>query len=87
MRGILSVMQPEQLVPLAPPAFLENVNVDQVVSVIFALLFILWALYSLITAYHWLRYGHRSSVAIPALITHVVVSGYLALYAVSGFTG
>lgn len=80
-------MQPEPLVPLASPAFLENVNADQVVSVVFALLFILWALYTLITAYHWLRYGHRSSVAIPALITHVVVSGYLALYAVSGFTG
>lgn len=80
-------MQPEPPVPFAPPAFLQNVNVEQVVSVVFALLFILWALYSLITAYHWLRYGHRSSIAIPALITHVVVSGYLALYAVSGFTG
>ena len=80
-------MQPEPLVPFAPPAFLQYVNVDQVVSVVFALLFILWALYTLITAYHWLRYGHRSSVAIPALITHVVVSGFLSLYAVSGFTG
>lgn len=80
-------MQPEPLEVFAPPAFLQNVNVDQVVSVIFALLFILWALYTLITTYHWLRYGHRSSVAIPALITHVLVSGYLALYAVSGFTG
>lgn len=80
-------MQPEPSLTFAPPAFLQNVNVEQVVSVVFALLFILWALYTLITAYHWLRYGHRSSVAIPALITHVVVSGYLALYAVSGFTG
>ncbi len=80
-------MQPEPLVPFAAPAFLQYVNVEQAVSVIFALLFILWALYTLITAYHWLRYGHRSSVAIPALITHVVVSGFLSLYAVSGFTG
>ena len=80
-------MQPEPLVALAPPAFLQNVNVEQVIAVVFALLFILWALYTLITTYHWLRYGHRSSVAIPALITHVIVSGYLAVYAVSGFTG
>ncbi|MDP3402555.1 MAG: hypothetical protein Q8S35_01200 [bacterium] len=80
-------MQSDPLVPFAPPAFLQTVNVDQVVSVVFALLFILWALYTLITTYHWLRYGHRSSIAIPALITHVVVSGFLSLYAVSGFTG
>ena len=80
-------MKPEPLEVFATPAFLQNVNADQVVSVVFALLFILWALYTLVTAYHWVRYGHRSSVAIPALITHVVVSGYLALFAVSGFTG
>lgn len=80
-------MQPEPLEVFAPPAFLQHVNVEQAVSVVFALLFILWALYTLVTAYHWIRYGHRSSVAIPALITHVVASGYLALYAVSGFTG
>jgi len=80
-------MQPEPSLTLAPPAFLQSVNVEQVVSVVFALLFILWALYTLITAYHWVRYGHRSSIAIPALITHVIVSGYLALFAVSGFTG
>lgn len=80
-------MQTEPLQALTPPAFLENVQADQVVSVVFALLFILWALYTLITTYHWLRYGHRSSIAVPALITHVVVSGFLALYAVSGFTG
>lgn len=80
-------MQTEPLEALTLPAFLQNVNADQVVAVTFAVLFILWALYTLITTYHWLRYGHRSSIAIPALITHVVVSGYLALYAVSGFTG
>ena len=79
-------MQTEPLEALTLPAFLQNVSADQVVAVTFALLFILWALYTLITTYHWLRYGHRSSIAIPALITHVVVSGYLALYAVSGFT-
>ncbi len=74
----------EPVAPLTPPVFLTHVNPAQVVSIAFVLLFILWALYTLITAYHWLRYGHRSAVAIPALITHVLVSGYLALFAVSG---
>lgn len=57
------------------------------ISVAFALLFLLWAIYTVVTGYHWLRYGHRSAVAIPALITHVVVSGFLSIYAISGFTG
>ena len=76
--------------PLAPvfqpilPPFLTGINPAQVISVLFALLFIMWLIYTVITAYHWLRYGHRSAVAIPALITHVLVSGYLALFAVSG---
>lgn len=74
----------EPVAPLTPPVFLTDIDPAQVISVIFAVLFIIWALYTLITAYHWLRYGHNSAVAIPALITHILVSGFLALYAVSG---
>ncbi len=80
-------MQTEPLSPLAPPDFLAHIDAHQAVSVLFALLFILWAIYTAVTAYHWLRYGHRSAVAIPALATHVIVSGYLALFAISGLTG
>ncbi len=74
----------EPVAPFTPPVFLTGIDPAQVISVIFTVLFIIWALYTLITAYHWLRYGHNSAVAIPALITHVLVSGFLALYAVSG---
>lgn len=81
-------MQPESLASssasFTPLPLFTEIEAQQAVSILFTLLFILWALYTLITAYHWLRYGHRSSVAIPALITHVVVSGLLAAYAVSG---
>jgi len=80
-------MQTEPIPALAPPAFLQEADASQVVSVLFALLFILWVVYTIVTAYHWLRYGHRSAVAIPALIVHVIISGYLALFAVSGLTG
>lgn len=57
------------------------------VSIAAWVLFVLWILYTLIAAYHWFRYGHRSPVAIPALTVHVIVSLALALYAVSGFAG
>lgn len=67
--------------------FLRYVDVGSVVAIAFAILFIVWALYTVIAGYHWLRYGHSSAVAIPALITHVVVSWLLAGYAVSGIIG
>ncbi len=74
-----------QIAPFPSPMdYLSGIDPAQVISVLFAILFIIWSVYTLITAYHWLRYGHRSSVAIPALITHVLVSGFLALFAVSG---
>ena len=62
-------------------------NIETIVSLVFLFLFIVWAVYTLISAYHWLRYGHRSIVAIPALVVHVAVSWLLAGYAVSGIIG
>lgn len=79
-------MQPEPFAPAFDPAlpFFTPVETEQAVSILFAAGFILWALFTIITAYHWLRYGHRSSVALPALATHVIVSALIAIYAVSG---
>ncbi|MEK7201198.1 MAG: hypothetical protein AAB737_01005 [Patescibacteria group bacterium] len=77
LQGVSSPM--EVFAPL-----LRLVDVPGVVSIIAVLLFIVWVIYTLIAAYHLLRYGHRSAVAIPAIITHVIVSVLLALYAVSG---
>ncbi len=81
-------METESAQPvLQPPSFataFPAIDMGQVISVVFALIFIVWALYTLIASYHLLRYGHRSAVSIPAIITHVLVSGFLAIYAVSG---
>ena len=64
---------------------LAGIDPAKVVSVIAWVMFVLWLIYTVVAAYHWLRYGHQSSVAIPAIITHLVVSAALALFAVSGF--
>ncbi|MES2995049.1 MAG: hypothetical protein V4681_03395 [Patescibacteria group bacterium] len=66
------------------PAF-EVMEPAKIVSVIAWVMFVFWALYTLIAAYHWVRYGQNSSVAIPAIITHIIISLSLALFAVSGF--
>lgn len=90
MHGILFVMDtsaPLQGVSSPVEVFaplLRIIDVPGVVSVVAVLLFIVWFIYSIIAAYHLLRYGHHSVVAIPAIITHVLVSVCIALFAVSG---
>lgn len=51
---------------------------------LFALVIFLTLAFTFIVAYHWLRYGHRSPLAIPALVLHVFVSFGLVLFAASG---
>ncbi len=41
-------------------------------------------LYTLIVTYHWIRYGYRSLMAIPALAVHALVSLALIGLASSG---
>lgn len=64
---------------------LSAIDPLKVVSVVAWIMFVLWLIYTIVAAYHWLRYGYRSSIAIPAIITHLIVSGALALFAISGF--
>lgn len=75
----------EPLQPLPVPSFLTTLDSRVVLSSIFLMLAFVWLIYTLVATYHWLRYGHRSAVAIPVLIIYVVVSWLLASYAVSGF--
>lgn len=70
-------------VDILGPLF-ASVNGAKVVSVIAAVLFLIWAIYTIVAGYHLIRYGYRSAVSIPAIIVHIVVSISLALFAVSG---
>lgn len=60
------------------------VNISQIASVIAAVLFLIWLIYTVVASYHLVRYGYKSAVSIPAIIVHVAVSISLALFAVSG---
>jgi tellurite resistance protein TehA-like permease len=59
-------------------------NFSAFLPVIFAVAFFIWTAYTIIVAYHWFRYGHRSLLAIPMLAVHVGVSGVLLLLTVAG---
>ncbi len=65
---------------------LSQLNSAATISVIAWILFVIWLIYTIVASYHLLRYGHSTSVAVPAIITHVFVSVVLALFVVSGIT-
>jgi hypothetical protein len=65
----------------------SKLPVAQVMPVIFFLVFLVWAIYTLVAIYHWLRYSNNTTVALCALTTHGIVSALIAIYAVSGFVG
>jgi tellurite resistance protein TehA-like permease len=62
-----------------------NFSTGEVLEIVFALVFAVWAIYTIVVFYHWIRYGHSTKISIPALILHVIVSSALFLMAASGF--
>lgn len=81
-------MATQPLQAIAPPKFLSSVSLDfslqQTLSWLLALVTLYWIVYTVIAVHHWLRYSHRSAVAIPAIGIHLFVSLVLMGYAVSG---
>ena len=61
--------------------------VAQFVPVFFFLVFVVWAIYTLVASYHWLRYAGSVSVGLAAISVHLIMSSLLAIYAVSGLSG
>lgn len=74
---------------LQPPVSLSlmhsTIDPRTILSVGFALIFVIWAIYTLVVIYHWVRYGHQSWAAVPAVITHLVVTACILMFMVSGF--
>ena len=74
---------PPHLGPDFGPA-VSLIDPNMVALTLFYLIIVLVLVYSIIAAYHWLRYGHRSVLTIPALAIHVTVSLALIGYALTG---
>ena len=61
-----------------------SLPIAQAIPVFFTLVFIIWFMYTIVAAYHWIRYSSNLSIAGAAISTHLLVSSILAIYAVSG---
>ncbi len=63
-----------------PAGVSSGVAVEWLLYAVFAF----WAFYTLIAAYHWLKYSHGALVALPAIVVHLALSFSLMSYALSG---
>ena len=73
--------------PFANPITARIVSIDptKAIAVIFLLIAAVWLIYTIVAGYHLFRYGHKSSVSIPAVLLHIFISAAFFLYALSGF--
>jgi len=71
--------------PFDKPIFnLPSADFSSILTIVFFLIFVAWTIYTVVVAYHWFRYGHRSWLAIPAIVVHLIISGILILMIASG---
>lgn len=77
-------MEPAQIpVPqFALPA--TNFTAEGFISVLITLVFIWWAIYTLVATYHWFRYGRESWLAVPAVALHLAISAWIFVFATGG---
>lgn len=63
----------------------SSVSIESILSVVITIVFMWWAIYTIVVLYHWLRYGRESWLAVPALVLHFFVSGWIFVFATGGF--
>jgi hypothetical protein len=82
-------MADQPLQPFSPPPSLlsflpDGISAGSVVQWSLYIVFIFWAIYTVVAVYHWLRYSHASFVSFPAIGVHLLISFALMAYALSG---
>ena len=81
-------MQGAPLVPLQNPlemfakfgVLLPTGGITLVLAVVFGI----WLIYTIVVTYHWFKYSHGSMATLPVLFVHLVVSVGCMTYALTG---
>jgi len=79
-------MTPSGGIPTQLPIPPFAIPVAHILPLFVTLVFIIWVLYTIVAFYHWLRYGDSLTASLAAMAMHLVISGTLALFAVSGIS-
>jgi hypothetical protein len=77
------------LQPFSPPAELAafipgGISAGTLMIWVLGVVFVFWAIYTLVAIYHWLQYSHGSLLALPAIALHLFVSISLMIYTLTG---
>ena len=67
-----------------PIVLFAPVSLESVLSVIITLVFIWWAIFTLVAAYHLFRFARDSWFAVPAFALHLFVSAWIFVFATGG---
>lgn len=59
-------------------------NLETVLAVVVTVVFIWWAIFTLVAGYHMLRFARDSWITVPALVLHLFVSGWIFVFATGG---
>ncbi len=59
-------------------------NLEMVLAVVITIVFIWWAIYTIVVIYHWMRYARDTVVAVPVIVLHLFVSGWIFVFATGG---
>ena len=73
------------VIPNLLPSFASIVPVENILAVVFTALFIWWLIFTIVLAYHWIRYARDSWVAVPVLALHLAISGWVFIFSTGGF--
>ncbi|HYD93667.1 MAG TPA: hypothetical protein VEB18_04430 [Candidatus Paceibacterota bacterium] len=73
-------MQPvPNLMPNLPGASIETI-----LAIVITIVFIWWAIFTLVAMYHWFRFARDSWLAVPSIALHLFVSGWIFIFATGG---
>jgi multidrug resistance efflux pump len=78
------LMPPEPLSPFTGLPFALSMSSNALIGWVLVTAFAFWGLYTIIGIYHWVKFSHAASVAYPAIVIHLAVSGAIMLVALSG---
>ncbi|HQU07632.1 MAG: hypothetical protein B7X04_01665 [Parcubacteria group bacterium 21-54-25] len=73
--------------PTAPLPVSFALSATHVLPLVFATIFVLWLITTVVAFYHWRHYNHASPAFVPSLVVYGAGSLVLILYAASGFVG
>jgi hypothetical protein len=79
----MAAMTDQPLVPFSSPFAVAahfGLTPHELGAGLFLLGLLLWALFSAVVVYHWMRYSHAALLSIPSLLLHFFVSGVLILF-------